>query len=124
MNLAWTSDPVWLVINALVAYRLTRLWVDDMVPPLPRWREKIEDWANRAITNPDSSAEETEKWSAQVALYGQPVVLYLVKCYWCVGFWMSILVTLAASLIPSTAWALLALPFALSAVVGLIGTRD
>ena len=124
MNLAWINSPVWLIINALVAFRLTRLWIDDMVPPLPRWREKIEDWSNRAITDPDSTTQQTEKWGNQVATYGQPIVLYLVKCYWCVGFWVSILVTLAASLTPSAAWTLIALPFALSTVVGLIGTRD
>lgn len=124
MNLAWTSSPVWLVINALVAYRLTRLWIDDAVPPLPWLRQKINNWINRPVIDKNASQEDTEAWTAKVIRYGQHPLDYLMTCYWCAGFWISTAVVFAASLIPSTAWTLLALPFALSAVVGLLGTRD
>lgn len=124
VNLAWTSSPVWLVINTLVAYRLTRLWIDDTVPPLPVWRHKLAMWIDRGYHQSTPENPTIERWSKKVATYGQMPLMYLVTCYWCVGFWVSVLVTLAASLIPSTVWPLIAVPFALSAVVGLIGTRD
>lgn len=121
MNLAWTSSPMMLVIAALTAYRLTRLWVDDMVPPLPWLRRQILDYAYRDSV---ASGERYERFNRTIERYGQPPLEYLVSCYWCAGFWISLAVALASSLIPSTVWALLALPFALSAVVGLLGTRD
>lgn len=124
MSLEWAENPVWLVINALCAYRLTRLWIDDMLPPLPWLRHKIKIWIDRDFINSTSENPAVGRWTRKVALYGQMPLMYLLTCYWCAGFWVSIAVTLAASLIPSTAWTLLALPFALSAVVGLLGTRD
>lgn len=44
MNLAWTATP-WALVVALSAFRLSRLWIDDMIPPLPRIRAAIEAWA-------------------------------------------------------------------------------
>lgn len=35
-----------VVLVALAAYRLTRLWVDDKLPPLPWFRSVVTDWAN------------------------------------------------------------------------------
>lgn len=124
MNLAWTSSPVWLIINTLVAYRLTRLWIDDAVPPLPWLREKINDRLNRPALDKSTSQADLDAWTAKVARYGRHPLEYLMTCYWCAGFHISIAVVIAASLIPFTVWAFLALPFALSAVVGLLGTRD
>ena len=124
VNLTWIGSPVWLVVNALVAYRLTRLWIQDMVPPLPWLRDKIKTWAHRDFNNSTSENPTIDRWTAQVERYGQPPILYLVDCYWCAGYWISLLTFLAASIIPATAWTIFALPLALSAVVGLLGTRD
>ncbi|MGL4809894.1 MAG: hypothetical protein ACRC4O_14205, partial [Giesbergeria sp.] len=43
MNTKWMRDPVALTVNALAAYRLTRLWTRDSLPPLPRVRQHVLD---------------------------------------------------------------------------------
>lgn len=123
MDLAWVSSPVWLIINALMAFRLTRLWIDDSLPPLPRlraWADQklIKIW-DRKTDAPKYETHDLERW------YGAHHPLWsLFTCYWCAGFWISLGVTLAASLIPPTAWTLLAVPLALSALIGLLGRLD
>lgn len=124
MNTAWFHSPTWLIINALVAYRLTRLWIDDQVPPLPWVREKIQAYADRDFRESTSENSTIEAWSRKVERYGQPPVMFLINCYWCAGFWISIGTVLAASLLPVSVWPFVALPLALSAIVGLLGTRD
>lgn len=130
MDLAWTSSPVWLIINALVAFRLTRLWVDDTLPPLPRLRHWLrlrmdEGWQRRTQYTPSMGAVEVDKRRRTKDLYDDmPPATYLLDCYWCAGFWISLGTTLAASLLPATVWALLAVPLALSALVGLLGRFD
>ena len=121
MSLAWTNSPVWLVINVLVAFRLTRLWVDDMLPPLPALRARIEAYATR---DAQAVGDRYYRYNQTLDRYGQPPLMFLVNCYWCVGFWASLGVTLAASAIPATVWAWFAVPLALSALVGLLGRLD
>lgn len=145
-----------VLINALVAYRLTRLWVDDMLPPLPRVRDAINDWAYGRDAARLTAAIQADRrdpaWQAEAdeagkrALRGgytastvigtheqaeinrqqrnggMPILAYLTTCYWCSGFWIALAVVLAASLIPATAWLLLAAPLALSATTGLISS--
>jgi hypothetical protein len=128
VNLDWATHPVWLIINALAAYRLTRLWVADMLPPLPRMRDAVESWAlqrwgayRRTFEPLVDDHEPTAEDARDVRLYGGIAPLaYLVTCAWCSGYWISLLVFLAASLVPATAWTLLAVPLAFSAVVGLL----
>jgi uncharacterized protein DUF1360 len=129
VNLEWVTNPMWLLVNSLVAFRLTRLWIDDMLPPLPRIRDAVQAWAERGwerrgitgdIHDEKASARSYRVWRLSA---GQPAVAYLVTCYWCSGFWIGAAVVLAASLIPATPWALIAAPFALSAVVGLLADR-
>jgi uncharacterized protein DUF1360 len=60
VNLAWTTQPLALLINILVAYRLTRLWVDDMLPPIPRVRWAIETWAFARQQRRDLAAREAD----------------------------------------------------------------
>lgn len=117
MSLAWTTSPLWLVINALMAYRLTRLWIDDDLPPLPALRR----WARHRL---DLASSRSARRDDHLSLYGGHPLENLVGCYWCAGYWVSLGVFLAASLIPMTVWAFLAVPLALSAVVGLIASRD
>lgn len=100
MTLAWVNDPLWLLVHALAAYRLTRLWTRDSLPPLPRMREAVyQRWGNR------------------------PWVM-LVDCPWCAGFWISVGVVLVASSPVAVAWQWLAVPLAFSAVAGLLSARD
>jgi hypothetical protein len=129
VNLTWATDPVWLIINALVAYRLTRLWVSDELPPLPSLRRKLDAWANqRWLTKTHPKLATTQEWDEieelKRAYHDDAPVKRLWDCYWCAGFWISTGTILAASLIPFAVWQFIALPFALSAIVGLLGTRD
>lgn len=153
MTLDWLTNPAWLLVNALVAFRLTRLVVDDKVPPLPRLRKLLETWGERrfevamfeardddsrdkvVIAAQDEAKELARRISAnatrvvgpreakvrdrQALTEGTHPLVYLVDCYWCAGFWISVATVAGASLLPATAWALIAAPLALSAIVGL-----
>jgi hypothetical protein len=128
LDLTWVTSPVWLILNALVAFRLARLWIDDELPPLPMIRQRLDRWADlrwHRRTHPDAATQE--RWHAiddlKRAYHDEPPVKRLWDCYWCAGFWITVGVFLAASLIPLTIWALFAVPLALSAVVGIIATR-
>lgn len=143
MNLTWTTQPLMLLITSLAAFRLTRLWVDDMLPPMPRIRKWIDSntgwWSlmygtlgrfDKRHPGALSDAEQDQrdqlitKAERRIELYhGEPAAGYLITCYWCSGFWIGLLVFLAASLLPSTAWTIVAVPLALSATTGLIAGR-
>lgn len=146
VRLEWLEHPVLLVLNALAAYRLTRLWVSDSLPPLPRLRDW---WQMRAAghrpvrdrvyaaylrTQVDHAewhlnASEDEREEARLRraefdrLYPESPLAALVTCYWCSGFWVSAAVVAAATFLPGSWWYLLAGPLAISAVVGLIASR-
>jgi hypothetical protein len=130
VSLQWTSDPLSVALAALVAYRLTRLWVTDTLPPLPRLRNWLDQritnrWERRTLYKPSMDAKEIRRRRETRAVYQDtPPLTYLLNCYDCSGFWISAGVVLAASLLPPTVWTVLAMPFALSALVGLIGSRD
>jgi hypothetical protein len=122
VTLEWVTNPLWLIINALAAYRLTRLWVADMLPPMPGLRDLIQNnahrnWDVKGIEPDSADPEKARKW---IVYGGTPPLAYLVTCAWCSGYWISLAVFLAASLIPTTVWAFLAVPLAFSAVVGLL----
>jgi hypothetical protein len=133
VTLAWLSNPMLVILNALAAFRLTVLWVNDMLPPLPRIRSAIMFWATEREAAQEKAALEADRAEqvggtprlraprARQELYGnQPIITYLVTCFWCSGYWISLGVFLAACLTPLTVWAFLAVPLALSAVVGLL----
>lgn len=129
MDLTWTTNPVWLIINVLVAYRLTRLWIDDSLPPLPMLRSRIQErftnaWAIRTIKERERLGVSNYEFTRREQVYPDHPLLRLIDCYWCAGFWISLATFLSASLIPASMWPFIALPLALSAVVGLLGTRD
>lgn len=109
MNTRWMRDPVALTVNALAAYRLTRLWTRDSLPPLPAIRQhvldKLDEIQNRRGVATDHPLTE------------------LVRCPWCVGFWISVGVVGAATLAPR-AWRPLATALAFSAVVANIAVRE
>lgn len=120
MSLAWTTDPLWLVINALMTFRLTHAWIEDKLPPLPWLREKIQEYALR---DSGATGERFFRYQKRVARYEQPPLLYLIDCYGCAGYWISLAVFLGASLVPLAVWAFLAVPLAVSAAVMLTASR-
>lgn len=129
MNLTWTRDPFVLLFTALTAYRLTRLWVLDSLPPLPRLRQYLNRRAAARWSRQTHPPEATMKEWATIgdlkrAYDDTPPLSHLMDCYWCSGFWISLATATAASLAPATVWTMITIPFALSAVVGLLGTRD
>lgn len=88
-----------LAVNALAAYRVTRLLQVDDLPPLPVLRERL------------------------MARYGDKPIGSLIDCPWCLGFWVSAGVVLAAASPYRRAWEPLAGALALSAVVGLVSAH-
>lgn len=152
MNLAWLTDPMQLLLAALVAFRLTRLVVDDTLPPLPRLRAWVEQRGSLRreqqvreamladAEDPDhqQKAEESVRRAREGGYnstrlvgprehavnerhrpYPDPSLLVLITCYWCAGFWVSLIVAAGATFLSPTIAACVAAPFALSALVGL-----
>lgn len=129
MDLSWFHDPVLLVVNMLVAYRVTRLWIDDSLPPLPMLRSWITDrltnvWDRNTIRLRARLGLGNYEYARRERAHPDHPLLRLLDCYWCAGMWISLGTFLAASLVPATVWPFIALPLALSAAVGLLGSRD
>lgn len=99
MNLDWVMTP-WVFVYALAAYRVTRLITRDSLPPMARLRDHVLDrWGDSG-------------WSE------------LIVCPWCMGFWISSAATVVASTPADVVGRWIAVPFAMSAVVGLLASRD
>ena len=91
------SELLAFVVLALAAFRVTRLVVEDAVT------ERLREWVWRRV--PPSRG-----------------IGYMITCYWCTGFWVSLLLAVLYMMVP-TATVAVALVFALSAVVGLLAER-
>ena len=103
------TSPLWALVSTLAAYRLTRLWIKDTVPPLPAVRALM---ARKLI-----AYEEAHE--------GKPHPLEpLTHCWWCAGFWVSLAAAVLES-VPATRrwWRPLALALASSAVVAVAAER-
>jgi len=99
VTLDWVTTP-WVIVYTLAAYRVTRLITRDSLPPLVRLRDHVTDrWGH----NP---------WSE------------LIVCPWCIGFWVSVGATLVASTPADTVGRWIAVPFAISAVIGFLAGRE
>lgn len=100
--MTWPHSPWLVILDALMALRLTRLIIADTLPPVARARE----WA-------------LARWPGE---WGAGLV-----CFWCAGFWVAILVVVGHTLAELAGvgawWVLVAAVFAVSAVVGLLGER-
>lgn len=105
----WMTSPVALAVNALAAYRLTRLMTRDSLPPLPQVRQHVLDKLDEIQDAKGSTASHP--------------LSELVHCPWCVGFWISVGVVGAATLAPR-AWRPMATALAFSAVVANIAVRE
>lgn len=84
-------------ILALAVYRLSRLVVEDTI--FEGIRDKI--WS---------------KYPPSTKLG------YLLTCYWCTSIWVASILTICYTMVP-TVTVFICLPFALSAVAGLIAAR-
>ncbi len=95
MNTAWSRDPLAVAVLALAAHRLTRLGLLDTMP-FGALRERL---VNR---KPDGRLAE------------------LLTCPWCLGWWVSLGVVTAASVLPRRVWQPLAVALAASSVAALL----
>ena len=86
----------WLLILALAAFRVTRLVIEDSILD-PIRNRTIYVWPDHGIGG----------WMKD-----------LFSCPWCIGFWISVDWSVSFYFWPTTTW-WVALPFAISAVVGL-----
>lgn len=120
---------------ALVSYRLWRIFGQDTWPPSEWFRDWLEDReqaaryryrdtyeAARVSEVPDESLAQTLAAPHESRRRFWEKVLELVECPWCLGFWISGAVVLIVDVLygleaPALQW------FAVSCVVGLIGTN-
>lgn len=94
MKTAWTREPLAVALVALAAFRVTRLLQLDSILDAPRRRFLDKHAADR---------------------WGE-----LVNCPWCLGWWVSLAVVLAASTLPRALWEPAVVALAGSAVVALL----
>ena len=87
-------DLFTFLILSLATFRISRLLTTDVI---------LEDMRDRIW----------KKYSP-LTKFG-----YLFTCMWCMSFWVALVIVICYTIIPTVAF-LLALPFALSAVAGLV----
>ena len=109
------------VLGALAAYRVTRLVTTDKIaePIFEPIRQRLEDRWIRKHTEPGSNEEfdavESDKWNSKLA--------FLLSCAWCLGFWVSGVVTVILSMAYGLHYPILTW-LAMSTVVGFLGNID
>lgn len=92
-----------LAVDALAAYRLTRLITTDTFPPIKAVRDRVVS-AHEIEGDPDAWAE-------------------LVQCPWCSGMYVAFAVVLLRLRMPGL-WGWVAKALATSAVVGMVSRLD
>lgn len=105
----WVNNPTTVAINAAAAYRLTRLWLRDDLPPLPA--------ARAAIASAAADYENTHQGA-------EHPLLPLSYCWWCAGFWIAAGVVALASSPLAPLWRPIALALAYSATTGALSDLD
>ena len=102
-------SPFEFVLLALAVYRLFRLVAEDTILDGPRaWLLGVPGWLPTGSETPPPGYRE------ELAVF--------VTCPWCVGFWMSLAAWSLWLVTPGWTVAL-AVPWALSAAVGLVASR-
>lgn len=96
-HLTW----LWLAVNALAVFRLTRLVVADCWPLWVPVRERI-----------------VRRWPPRCGAWSEIVV-----CPWCLSPWVAVLVVLLAWLAPAI-WTPIAVVLAFSAVAGFLAEHS
>jgi len=100
----WMNNPVDVAVNAAASARLTRLWLYDDLPPLPRLRALVARGAARYAQTHNGSEHP---------------LLPLTYCAWCSGFWIGAGVVALASSPLAPLWRPVAYALAYSATTGL-----
>jgi len=138
MDLGWIETASGLIVTMLAAFRITRSIVADAFP-LGVARARFVAWANErwpaglAVARQNETVREASGFEFPRgvtageqrefdAYEGMAPLAYLATCYWCTGLYVSVACALLAS--TGTWWMWAATPLAISAVVGLLGTRD
>lgn len=123
-------DPVWLIVDVLAAWRVTRLITTDTFPPV----KTVRDWLLRRWPSPDAEYpvhEVIEDDDGPRLSTGVPVMPVdgrwlavtphwfgdLITCPWCAGMWVSLAVI---AVTPGVVWPIpgLLLALATSVLVG------
>lgn len=118
-RLSTTDRALRLAVDALAAYRLTRLVTRDTVT-VP-WRDQL-TWH---LAHPDGSPATrrlADRYGPDVAAMGS-LPGYLLACPWCAGLWIAAGVVGASRRWPLR-WRPLAEALAVSAAVGLLAERE
>lgn len=110
-----------LLVDAVAAYRLTKLATDDVITaPI---RDRLVAAAYRRAEDevpPDADVDVPNDWTSFAI--GDPVapkMATLLTCRWCAGMWISLGIVAARRVAPR-AWAPLADALALSAAAALL----
>lgn len=114
-----------LVVDAVAAYRLTRLVTDDEI--LHRQREafiaRTYRWASPAENAVDAGILTGGTWTetaiVDTADHAAPKLATLVTCRWCAGIWIGFGVVAARRLAPR-AWAPVAEALSVAAAAALL----
>ena len=102
-----------LVLGALAAYRITRLVTTDKITE-PTF-ERLRWWFERRWESKHPEAVPNDKWNSKLA--------FLLSCAWCLGFWVSGMVTVILSVAYGLNYPILTW-LAMSTVVGFLGNID
>lgn len=129
--MTWTSWPpaLWLVINTLAVYRLTRLVVKDSVLARPRrWLDDLDTQKDGRPFERDPEADPTRgrrraKVQVTSANAAYRFATAIVACPWCLAVWIAAVVIALTWAIPSI-WAYPAFGLALAAGTGWLADRE
>jgi hypothetical protein len=118
------SNPIYAIVLALAAFSLTRLIGTDSFPPI----EMARTWFYNRFPHDGYSTEKRPvrgKWIVTGRTYYVNKGVWLgelVNCPWCLGWWVSLAVSVAFLYFPIATLAV-CVPFALRAFVGLVSSR-
>lgn len=112
-----------LVIDALAAYRLTRLVTADTITEPPRrWLvQEAYAWQERTLPEVQAGATVEERVAADDE--EPPKIATLLTCRWCAGVWCAAGVVLARRLAPRQ-WGVVADGLAISAAAALLANLE
>lgn len=106
------------VVLALAAFRIVRLIGWDDLPPIVRARWWAVGGKVKRAGSTNSQFDLTGEQPDEVVAYARPLLEHFLRCAYCQGFWVSLVVYLCWLGEPS--WTVYgAAPFALSAAVGI-----
>jgi len=112
------GDALALAVDALAAYRLTRLATTDVIGE--PWRRAVVD---RAVAPADQPAGAVGAQAVVDGLADPPRLARLVTCRWCAGIWIAGGVVAARRLAPGV-WEPIGRGLALSTVAVLLARAE